>query len=187
MSERWGNQTNYIQRSKITSYLLKSAPFLLSFVTSESGGKHRFRSHQRMDAWGTSERQTEFQIHTPKHDISNARTSEERRIGASKRSSARQRNGRAGGRASLAVGGHPAGGTPRPPGDPLMDNTSALTNKKLTRGRANRVIKDGKNPATNHGPPCQLRARAGLFKLRAGQASVVGRGDHLLRAGTRVR
>jgi hypothetical protein len=83
----------------MTSYLLKSVPFLLSFATSESGGKHGFRSHQWMDAWGTSERQTEFQIRTPKHDISNARASEDRRIGASKRSSARQRNGRAGGRA----------------------------------------------------------------------------------------
>ncbi len=143
MSERWGNKSNYIQRPKITSYLLKSPPFLFSFVTSESGGKHGFRSHQWMDAWGTSQRQTEFQIRTPKHDISNARASEERRIGASKRSSARQRNGRAGGRASSAVGGQPARGTPRPPGDPLMDHRSALTNKNLTRGRALSVIKDG--------------------------------------------
>jgi hypothetical protein len=46
MSERWGNKSNYIQRPKITSYLLKSPPFLFSFVTSESGGKHGFRSHQ---------------------------------------------------------------------------------------------------------------------------------------------
>jgi hypothetical protein len=52
--------------------------------------------------------------------------------------------GRAGGRAGFfGRGGHPARGTPRPPGDPLMVNTSALTNKNPTRGRAHRVIKDG--------------------------------------------
>ncbi len=47
------------------------------------------------------------------------------------------------------------------------------------------------NPATNHCPPCQLRARAGLFKLRAGASvccgqggpSVAGRYQGTLRAG----
>lgn len=70
--------------------------------------------------------------------------------------------GRAGGRASSAVGGHPARGTPRPPGDPLMDNTSDITNKTLTRGRAHRVIKDG-TESSHQSLPTMSAAGKGRF------------------------
>lgn len=69
-------------------------------------------------------------------------TRERVKTGESEQANGAVHDNATGGRASSAVGGHPARGTPRPPGDRLMDNTSALTNKTLTRGIAHRVIKD---------------------------------------------